>query len=378
MKNIWLLMKTNIKRNVLALLITCISAGMLCLILYFMGELTTDEKITLGVIDYDKSILSEDFKSYLTEQLDYSVMEDYPYDELATELLDKNISAIIEIPDNFYEEYASGRQGKLIVTSTQDYENAAFLEIYMNSYLNSILILAQGAQGEEESFRHLLTEYDKGEIKLSQTSALEMDETKQKQSEGFIYSIGFYLMIIFGLSLIIAFMLVDDRSSGVFHRIQATPVKPIEYIIGSGIFGLLLCGVQICLYTLFVVIMKLHIGVPIWSLVLMMGLYALFTICFTLAISLAFPSKNAVSSILIGFSTFGCIIGGAYFPLDMAPESLQKFSKIVPQYWFMDALRNLQNDITANITPNIIVISLYSILFLLIGAVLFAQNYKQR
>lgn len=378
MKNIWLLMKTNIKRNVLALLITCISAGMLCLILYFMGELTTDEKITLGVIDYDKSILSEDFKSYLTEQLDYSVMEDYPYDELATELLDKNISAIIEIPDNFYEEYASGRQGKLIVTSTQDYENAAFLEIYMNSYLNSILILAQGAQGEEESFRHLLTEYDKGEIKLSQTSALEMDETKQKQSEGFIYSIGFYLMIIFGLSLIIAFMLVDDRSSGVFHRIQATPVKPIEYIIGSGIFGLLLCGVQIGLYTLFVVIMKLHIGVPIWSLVLMMGLYALFTICFTLAISLAFPSKNAVSSILIGFSTFGCIIGGAYFPLDMAPESLQKFSKIVPQYWFMDALRNLQNDITANITPNIIVISLYSILFLLIGAVLFAQNYKQR
>lgn len=381
MKNIWLLTKTNIKRNILALLLTFFSTGILCLTLYTMGELVSNEtsgKITVGMIDYDNSILSEDFKKYLTDQLDYSLLEGYTYDELSTELLDKNISAIIEIPDNFYEGYASGKQVKLVVTSTEDYENAAFLELYMNSYLSSIQMLAQGAQGDEESFNRLLTEYNNDEIRLTQTSALEIDKKLQKESNGFIYSIGFYLMIIFGLSLIIAFMVVDDRLSGVFHRIQATPVKPIQYILGSGIFGLILCIIQISLYTVYVVVMDLQIGVPIWSLVLMMGLYALFTISFTLALSLAFQTKNAVSTILVGFSTFGCIMGGAYFPLDLAPVSMQKFSKLMPQYWFMDAFRNLQNDITANITPNIIVLSLYSILFILIGAVLFAQNYKQR
>jgi hypothetical protein len=42
----------------------------------------------------------------------------------------------------------------------------------------------------------------------------------------------------------------------------------------------------------------------------------------------------------------------------------------------MDALRNVQADVTANIYPNITILALFSILSLLVGAVLFAQNYK--
>ena len=227
MKNIWLLTKTNIKRNFLALLITCFTAGILCLILYSMGELVTNAttgKISVGVMDKDQSILSKDFKKYLTDQLDYSVLEGYTNDELSTELLDKDISVIIEIPDNFYEGYASGNQVKLVVTSLEDYENAAFLEIYMNSYLSSIQMLAKGAEGDKESFDRYLMDYDQAGIELTQTLAQEIDRNQMKQSLGFINSIGFYLMIIFALSIVLGYMVLDDRLSGVFHRIQATPV----------------------------------------------------------------------------------------------------------------------------------------------------------
>jgi ABC-2 type transport system permease protein len=87
-------------------------------------------------------------------------------------------------------------------------------------------------------------------------------------------------------------------------------------------------------------------------------------------------SKNAITSIIIGFSTVGCILGGAYFPIDMSPKTLQNLARVLPQFWFMDAFRRLQADIMADIYPNIIILILFTVLSLLIGAVLFSQNYK--
>ena len=63
---------------------------------------------------------------------------------------------------------------------------------------------------------------------------------------------GFYLMIIFAISVLLAFMVVEDRLSGVFNRIQVTPVKPIQYIVGTGIFGLLICFIQIGLFCVYI------------------------------------------------------------------------------------------------------------------------------
>jgi ABC-2 type transport system permease protein len=107
-----------------------------------------------------------------------------------------------------------------------------------------------------------------------------------------------------------------------------------------------------------------------------MSLFSLFTVCFSLTIALAVKSRNAVTSIVIGFSTIGCILGGAYFPITMAPKSLQNLARILPQFWFMDTLRKLQADLAANILPNITILILFTILTFLIGAVLFSQHSK--
>ena len=380
MKNIWLLTKTNIRRNTLAIFLSIFGAAILCLILNAMGSLVVDltlSKISIGVIDEDQSILSEDFKGYLKDQLNYEIEENYTYDRLSTELIDKNISVIIEIPEDFYEQFATGNKQSVTITSLEDYENAAFIQVYINNYFSSINILSDSAGGNRETFDQLLTDYKQEHIQLKQSAAQENDEKSLSAREGFINSIGFYLMFIFSISIMLSFMILDDRLSGVYSRIQVTPVKPIQYIIGSGIFGLILCLIQIGLYCGYIYFVDLQIGIPMWILVMLMSLFSLFTISFTIAISLAFESKNAIASIIMGFSTIGCILGGAYFPLDTSPKTLQNLARVLPQYWFMDVLRKLQADITANIYPNIIILVLFSTLFLLIGAVLFSQNYKK-
>lgn len=379
MKNIWFITKTNIKRNPIAILIAVLSAIALCLIMYFLGKVSTDSeigKISVGILDYDKSTLSEDFKVYLSERLEYKLLENYTYEELSTELIDKNISVIIEIPENFQASYIKEEPLKLIVTSLDDYENAAFTELYMNNYLSSIELLAGGAKGDEQNFIKLLEDYDKDAITLTQTSAEIIDKETLMGETGFINSIGFYLMIIFASSVILSYMVLDDRLMGVFNRIQAAPVKPIHYILGTGVFGMLNCLLQIGLYIGYIYIRDIKIGVPIWTVLLFMIIFAVFTVSFSLLIAMAVKSKNAITSIIIGFSTIGCILGGAYFPIDMSPKTLQNLARIFPQFWFMEAFRGLQLDLSTNILPNISILTLFAVLSILLGAVLFAQNYR--
>ena len=379
MKNILIIIILNMKRYYFAIILSVLGAGILSLLLYSMGNLIADAtiaKVNVGILDYDNSTLSADFKRYMKEELDYQLIENYSYSELSTELLDKDISVIIEIPDNFIEKILEASIPSVIITSMEDYENTAFVEAYINNYLTSIQVLAVGAGGNAQLFNQLLLDYQQEDIRLTQTAAVPVNKAEVFGESGFINSVGFFLMFIFTMSVILGFMIVEDRSRGVFHRIQATPVKPVQYIIGSGFFGLVLSIIMVGLFVLFIYLKEIPIGIPPWIAFILMMLFSLFTVCFSLLVALATKSRNAVTAIIIGFSTIGCILGGAYFSLDMAPSSFQKMARILPQYWFMDALRRLQVDQSANIYPNIIIIILFIILSFLIGAVLFSQQYK--
>lgn len=378
MTNIWLLLRANLKRNKTALVLAAAGAAVLCFILYAMGNLVTDltvSKISVGILDRDNSILSADFKNYLTNQLDYRILESQDYDKLSSELIDRHISVIIEIPEDFYEQFAAGSSSELTITSLEDFENAAFVQAYMNNYLNSIRILSSGAAGKKEVFDHFLKDYNKNETAVAKEAAASEDTAQMKEQDGFINSIGFYLMMIFVICVVLSYMLLDDRHSGVFSRIQITPVKPLQYILGSGIFGFFLCLLQIAIYCGYIYLADINTGIPLPVLIALMTLFSVFAVCFALAISLAAGSKNTVTSIIIGFSTIGCILGGAYFPLNLAPKNLQNLARILPQFWFMDALRKLQENVTANLAPNFIILGLFAALTLLLGAVLFSQNY---
>ncbi|HKL98727.1 MAG TPA: ABC transporter permease [Mobilitalea sp.] len=379
MKNIWLLTKTNFKRNRIAVLSALGGAIVLCFMLVSIGKMAADAsllKLKLGIIDQDQSMLSQDFKGYLSEDLNCELMEEDNYDLLSTELIEKNISAIIEIPEGFYDKACIGILEQITITSTDDYENAAFLQAYLNSYMGSINMLIDSAEGDKEIFDHLLSTYEEESITLTQTAVQVIDMKAYAEEEGFNNSIGFFLMIIFGLGVFLSFIIVDDRKSGVFNRIKLTPVKSVQYITGTGIFGLLLGIIIVVIYSGYVLLTDTNIGIPIWLLVFMMSLISMFNVFFSMTIALATQSKTAIAAIIVGFSTIGAILGGAYFPLELAPKSFQNLARITPQFWYMDTIRSIQADAAANILPNIIILALFIILTFLIGAVLFSQNYK--
>lgn len=81
--------------------------------------------------------------------------------------------------------------------------------------------------------------------------------------------------------------------------------------------------------------------------------------------------------IIFSFNTIGTLIGGAYFALELAPETLRNFARIMPQFWITDALYELMDNRAADIGPNVLILALFTLLAFLVGAVLFSQNYKR-
>jgi len=275
MKNIWLIIKTNIKRKPLALFFSILGGLILCLSLYLLGNYVSDislANIELGVIDYDNSYLSESFKKYLREDLDYSLIENKAYDHLSEMLIDKDISAIIEIPSGLYNSFAMGREEKIIITATDDFENVAFLEAYMNSYFSAISMLSVSAGGDKAVFDSYLSQFDYNDIPIERTPVFDFDLQGFKDLEGFRSAVGFFLMIVFAVGNVLSFMIIDDRTSKLFNRITVTPVKPYHYIAGNSIYGFLLLILEVIIYCGYIKIMNINIGFSVYILFILIYL----------------------------------------------------------------------------------------------------------
>jgi len=380
MNNIWLIIKSNIKRKRGVVILSVLSGFILCFLMYLLGSYSAGallSKIKIGIIDYDDSLLSKNFKSYLIRELNYELIEHRSFDHLSKLLIDKDISVIIEIPANFYDKFAAGEVEKLILTTSDDFENAAFTEAYINSYLSSIHMLSAVSGGDEEVFSRYLTEYGKAGNPIYKAQAFSLDQKQFREKEGFRNTIGFYLMTAFALAMVVSYIIVDDRRTCIYDRIALTPVKSGQYIAGNSIFGLFLLLVETLIYCGYMAVMNINIGFPVYKLFLLLLMFSFFVTCFVIDVSLIVKSKNGLTAIIMSFNTIGTILGGAFFTLDLAPKNLQNLAKILPQYWITDALYKLMDDAGADIGSNVIILVLFTMLAFLIGAVLFSQNYKR-
>lgn len=379
MKNILLLIRTNIHRNKIAVVFAVLCAGVICLIMSLMSNVSSDDaigRVKIGFIDNDRTGLSADFAGYLSDTLHIELEKELSYEELSTKLINKEVSVIVEVPAGFEEGAVSGSLRNLTTTSLDDYENSAFITVFMNTYMNSIKILSDSAGGDSRVFGQLLDEYKKYDIPVS-SSGVFTDAAAAGQQSGFIQGMGFYLLFGFTYGLLIAFMVFDDRATGVFQRIRATPVKSAEYILGTTMFGIINGMITVGLFYVFLKITGYSIGMPVRTAILFMSLMTLLQIGFSMMAALFLRSKSAVMTVIIGYGTIACILGAAYFPIDMAPEVLQKIARLTPHFWFMDAMRRLQLNSSADIVPNVIILVLFIVLMYLVSAFKFTQKKSE-
>lgn len=382
MKNIILFFRSNIKRSMIILIIALIISFLPCFIYVAMGSNFGDEEtdnVKVGLLDYDRSSISIDFKRYLNEELHIDTIGDETYDSLTYDLINRKISAVIEIPEGLEQKgVINGQLPAVIITTLDDYYNAAFIKAYINTYFSSVNLLVKASGGDKTAFQEAFGSFRAKDRVVRQEAAYIPDKEKNAAQMGLRQAIGFFTMMMVLICFCTAHVVMEDRQSGVFNRIQASPVKSGQYITGTGLFAIFSGLIGVAVFGSFLIIRDDPIGVSIGYLLPVMSLFVLLMVGIALIAALFSKSTNAMTTIIVILGTIGPVLGGAYFPVDNITGSLKSLSRITPHYWLMQGVKDLQLNPDADVRANVIILSLFVVLSFLMASIKFVQKGSSR
>ena len=376
MKNIILIFKNSVLRNKLMIILALASAVFGCFTFYGLSRdlpgvvSSTYENMTVGLCDYDGGI-SENIKDYFENTLKVDVVEK-DYDSLSKDLIDKKISAIIEVPYGFYDGAANGNLQKPELTTLGDYENAAFIEAYLNSYLRGISVISQSAGGDKELFSEMLNSQKlPNEVKISETDAGV--DIRLKNGNAYRSAVGFLMMIISAVTIIVSRQIQSDRQLETLDRMRCSSLKSSEYVIGVSVFGIICVTVVNLIFNAFAYLAVGNLTVPFGIAFAATELFVVFSVGISVMFGLLIDTSITLMTVGIGYTCFGSMLGGAWFPVSDNPGAVGNFSKLFPQYWLTDIFRNY-SDAGFNTVLNLCIIALAAVLMYLVSAVIFSRK----
>jgi ABC-2 type transport system permease protein len=378
MKAAWLILVSSLQR-MKALVLASFFAGLLLgLILIIVTNQFTgfDTPVRIGYLDNDSSAVSKDLENYLTESLGMELVRG-DVSELESELVDKKISAIIEVPSGFEKALLKNTDRALLVTHMDDYANRALLQSYLESYTASVQILANYSSGDAAQFKSLLLDVQKEQPTIKIVKLDEQLLKWEQDWELFILLFGFFVMISALVTVGVATTVFEDRVNRTFQRVQASGVVAASYVFGVCAAGFIAAFIMVVVFVTFCALKGLVMSANLIPILLLSLLFVLFSVAFALVCGLLCKSRNSCYWLILAVSTIFCLLGGAYFPITYAPQILQQVARITPQFWLVDGIRNMaagQSD--AWILPACI-LSLFSLLCFLVAGIRFASRQSR-
>ncbi len=381
MNKLYLIIKNGIRRSIIlipaAILMTAIMA------IAYMGGRTGSTyavgEIPVGIIDRDGSLLSADMQKYLSEELgmrvesaDSALSYEESMDFMTNRLLDAKIAVLVEIPEGLQENMLAGVTVKLEMLSLNDYANEAFMESYINNYMQRTALLAQAAKGDAALFADLLSEVSEDGMAVISQEKTEESSKKEKDESGLSLMMGFFTFVGFGYPMFMGMLLLEDKKNGTFNRIRVSSVKPAVYIGGISLSNLAVSALVVFGTLAMLAVSGMESNVPYGMLLFLMINYTVYCIGFNLLAAFLSKSSFAFMTVGVAYISIGNILGGAYFPL--GENILSKFSVLVPQYFMLNTVRGLAEDTSYRYGANICVLILMTALIFLMAAVAYTRR----
>ena len=331
--------------------------------LAFRESAPQDQKVTLNIVDKDKSFLSQALINELRD-------EKYVVSLLDSEA-DPSVRALV-IPESFSQDILAGKKAELILKKEEgsniEASQAASSHIFKAIIKILTKIVSINPQNEEE----LVQKYDQHRFERLITLRSELGGELQTIPSGFNHSIPAItvMFILFTIFMYGGISLLEERNRGQLERTYLSPATFSSIIAGKWLGRLLLGMLQ------FVVLFaagKIVFGVYLGNSLLSLFLVALF-LCGTAAgMSIFFGSIIRKTEVLIIFNILVANImsafGGCWWPIEIVSPAIRKVSFAFPTGWAMDAFHKLiffGQGLEALI-PHILVLMGFTLVFLILA-----------
>lgn len=149
------------------------------------------------------------------------------------------------------------------------------------------------------------------------------------------------MFLLFALSAS-ATSLFEEKRSGIFQRILSAPVRPSDILWARFFFGLALGAVQ--LSTLFLAgrfFYHIDLASHLLPLAVMTVAAAAACTAFGMLLAAVSPNPDAANGLSTLLVLTMSAIGGAWFPVSLMPESIQRFSRLTLVYWAVEGYTSI-------------------------------------
>ncbi|MGB3862349.1 MAG: ABC transporter permease [Candidatus Aminicenantaceae bacterium] len=320
-------------------------------------------KVTLNVLDHDKSFLSEQLMKELeSEKYAVKVLENEE---------EKSIRTLI-IPQNFAKDIISGTKVELILEKEASSNMEASQAAYSNILKAIIKIMSRIILVAPEDETDLKVRYDQHDLERLISLQTEMGGKLHVIPAGFNHSIPAItiMFIIFTILMYGGIILLEERRHGQLERTFLSPATFATILGGKWTSRVIIGMIQtILLFAVGKVLFKIYFGPSILSILLV----ALF-FCGTISgMSILFGSVIKKIEILIILNILVAntmsALGGCWWPLELVPRGIRNLGFIFPTGWAMDAFHKLLffgYGLSA-VLPHIGVLFLFTVIFLILA-----------
>jgi ABC-2 type transport system permease protein len=178
------------------------------------------------------------------------------------------------------------------------------------------------------------------------------------------------VLFVFLTALAGSAALILTRQLGISRRMMSTPTPIRSIIVGEslGRFGTALVqGVYIMVLTW--IIFQVNWGDPLGAVLILIALSAVGAGAGML-LGATFSNEQQAAGVGVMLSLGLAALGGAMFPIDLFPPTMQRIAHVTPHAWALDGYAELvrRGGNTLDILPELAVLTAYAIVLLALAS----------
>lgn len=321
--------------------------------------------------------ITESLINYISDNSNIITLKDNK-EALSDALFYRDVNYIIEIPKNYRQDFLDGKNPKIKVKSTGDYQ-ASLAELLLKDYTKLANMYASSYEAESEIIK-LTEDTLKNDAEVKVNSKLD---TMGLAKADVFYNFANYSLLA-GCVYVICLVLSSFKEKNILKRTVISSTKHSTFnrqlLLSNALFVLVL-------WMFYVVLSIILVGDIMFTThgLLYMANSFVFSIC---ALTVGFmianltTNKGAINGLVNVVALGSSFLCGAFVPAEWLPEGVLKIAHILPSYWYINANDRISNleKITADsakpIVINMAVVVGFSIIFVIITNMIAGKKRK--
>lgn len=278
----------------------------------------------------DDTEITDNFINYIE---DNCTIKDIENDEeaIADALFYRDVNYIIYLPQNYSQDFLSGKNPEIEVKSTGDYQ-ASYAEMLVSKYIRT----ANFCQTQYDDLQEIIKSINDSlsiDTEVEVTSKLDTDTLSKA---AFYYNFANYSLLA-GCVYVICLIISSFREDKISRRIM---ISSMNYKRHNILLMLSNSTFAIVLWVFYVLLSFVLLGDVMFT---KHGVFYIlnsfiFTICaltIALVIGSVVRNKEAINGIVNVVALGSSFLCGSFVPMEWLPDSVLKIAHILPSYWYI-------------------------------------------